>query len=501
MVSALRQKTLFKKYISISLTIILLSFSILGIMLILFVNNYSIQEEKNKLRENADIIAEMIGNNAEFKAGTIYIDEKIYRSVVETMAQNISADIMIVNTQGVVQITSNKEIDQRNIQPETVMVTQSEDYFDVGNLDGIYSSDHYISGAPLYIQVVNTPAFTGAVFVASSIENTGGFTSEITNIFLLAAVATFFISFCFVGFFTYNMVRPLRAMSNATKALSNGDFSVRVPVTSKDEIGELATAFNNMADSLSQSEGSSRAFVANVSHELKTPMTTIAGFIDGILDGTIPKERQSYYLNIVSIETRRLSRLVQSMLSLSRIDSGSLKLNKSEFDLRDIIINTFLTFEQKIDDKKIIIKGFENLDSTMVKGDADMIHQVVYNLVENAVKFTNENGYIEVIVNVNVGATAVEIRNSGEGIPPQEVLHIFERFYKTDKSRSKDKEGMGLGLYIVKTIMRLHGGDITAKSELYNYTSFTFWIPKDEIIQVKEKTLRRENKNDKLEGV
>ena len=198
---------------------------------------------------------------------------------------------------------------------------------------------------------------------------------------------------------------------------------MRVPVTSSDELGQLAVSFNNMANSLSNSEGTRRSFIANVSHELKTPMTTIAGFIDGILDGTIPKEQESKYLHIVSDEVKRLSRLVKSMLDLSRIDSGEMKLHPSRFDITNTVVTTLLTFEQKIDEKQIEIRGLEDAAPQEVWGDQDLLHQVVYNLIENAVKFTNEGGYIAVQVSDSIDRTTVVIENSGPGIAPRGPAH------------------------------------------------------------------------------
>ena len=296
--------------------------------------------------------------------------------------------------------------------------------------------------------------------------------------FLIAAAAAFILAFVVVGLFSYRLVKPLRQMSAAAKSFGDGDFSIRVPVTSNDEIGQLATAFNNMADSLSGSESMNRSFVANVSHELKTPMTTIAGFIDGILDGTIPPERQSHYLHIVSDEVKRLSRLVRTMLNLSRIDNGELKLRPNDFDISETVLSTVLTFEKSIDEKKIDIRGLDTLQPMQVHGDEDLLHQIVYNLVENAVKFTNTEGYISFNVSDSIDRIVVTIENSGSGIQSDELPLVFEKFYKTDKSRSQDKNGMGLGLYLVRTIIKLHGGDISVSSVVNEYTRFSFYIPK-----------------------
>ena len=207
-------------------------------------------------------------------------------------------------------------------------------------------------------------------------------------------------------------------------------------------------------------------------------MTTIGGFIDGILDGTIPPEKNDYYLHIVSDEVKRLSRLVRSMLDLSRLDNGELKLNYKNFDLLSTLVTILITFEQEIDKKNIQIRGLENISPKKINGDKDLIHQIVYNLIENAVKFTDEGGYIEFDISENSTRTDFLIKNSGTGIKKSEIPLVFDKFYKTDKSRSKDKKGLGLGLYLVRSIIRLHGGDITADSVYGEYTEFRFYIPK-----------------------
>ena len=233
-----------------------------------------------------------------------------------------------------------------------------------------------------------------------------------------------------------------------------------------------------MADALDKLESSRRSFVANVSHELKTPMTSIAGFIDGILDGTIPKEKEDYYLKIVSDEVRRLSRLVVAMLNMSKIESGDFQMKPKPYNLSDQIIHILLTFEQKIEKKNIEIRGLDNLEPHHIVADTDMIYQVIYNLFDNAVKFTNDGGYIEINV-ADVGDNVqVSIKNSGEGIDASELSRVFERFYKVDKSRSLDAKGAGLGLYIVKTMVEMHGGRIFARSDSKTEAEFVFTLPK-----------------------
>ena len=280
---------------------------------------------------------------------------------------------------------------------------------------------------------------------------------------------------------TYRLTKPLKLMSEASKAMAKGDFSKRIPVTSDDEIGELAVSFNMMTNSLSQLEGMRKSFVANVSHELKTPMTTIGGFIDGILDGTIDAEKQPYYLGIVSDEVKRLSRLVQSMLSMARMESGEFALKPELFDLREMLCSIVISQEQRIEKLKIDIVGLDELQGISIKADKDLIHQAVYNLVDNAVKFTEEQGRITFTLKTENKQVVFTVKNTGKGIPQKDLPFVFERFYKVDKSRSASKNSTGLGLYIVKTIITAHGGTITVSSKENEFTSFKVTLPSQNI--------------------
>ena len=315
------------------------------------------------------------------------------------------------------------------------------------------------------------------VFASASADMLTSFLVEILKMFIISSLAVLILAFAAVYFITADLVRPLRKMVSATQAFSKGDFTVRVPVESYDELGQLAISFNNMASSLATTELTRRSFTANVSHELRTPMTTIAGFIDGILDGTIPEEKRDYYLRIVSDEVKRLSRLVRSMLNIARIEAGELEIKPDLFDVRDTVIKTIFSFEKPLEQKHIEVRGLDG-DKVMVEADPDLIHQVVYNLIENAVKFCNEGGYIEVGYQEDDKSTLVSIRNSGDGIAKDELPHVFDRFYKTDKSRSRDKGGAGLGLHIVRSIINLHGGEIVVRSVEGEYCEFVFTLPK-----------------------
>lgn len=479
-----KKQTIFKKYLWLSMIAVFLGFTILGVMIVFFVTQYWETERWDTLHSYATTVSLSITDKAVFEDGKATIPQQsddVVRDTVRTLSGGLYADIIVTDEKGCVTFCSeNAEgVAKSDVIDSAIVSGALEGGFrEVSDFGGIYSDKHYIAGVP--VQIIKDGELTsiGAVFVTSSTSHYREYVMTLVKIFCSAGIIIFALIFCFVGLFSYQLTKPLGQMAKAAKEFGQGDFSKRVNVTSNDEIGELARAFNTMADSLAASEGMRRAFIANVSHELKTPMTTISGFIDGILDGTIPRERQTHYLNIVTVEVKRLSRLVTSMLALSRIDSGELKMVKTNFDISSTILNTFLTFEQKLEQRKINVIGLDELSPLYVEGDPDMIHQVVYNLVENASKFTNVGGDITVKTQDEGTRAVISITNTGEGIPPDQIGFIFDRFYKTDKSRSLDKKGMGLGLYLVRSIIRQHGGDITASSVEGEYTTFEFYVPK-----------------------
>jgi signal transduction histidine kinase len=477
------KKTLFKKYLRITTAVILASFLVVSVTILLFVTDYWKHEKRDILFRSATNVAALAKSYATEAGKNVYvINANTMGAFTMTFAQNIESDIFITDTSGKTIIASyggqGGVVDVSKPVDAKIMRQVLQDHYSAeGTMNGRYQNNYYIVGVPIIKNENGERITIGAVFAAYNTETFTAFRWSIVQMLCYALLAAFAVSFAVVWLFTYRLVQPLRKMASAANSFGKGNFSVRVPISREDEIGQLAEAFNNMADSLASSESASRSFIANVSHELKTPMTTIAGFIDGILDGTIPPEKEKYYLGIVSQEVKRLSRLVRTMLDLSRIDSGALKLRPARFDLTNTILVALLSFEKKIEEKQIEVQGLENAKSIFIEGDPDMLHQVVYNLIDNAVKFTNEGGYLKIEIFQRDGRTTVSVENSGPGIAQDELPMVFERFYKTDKSRSRDKNGMGLGLYIVRTIVRLHGGDIKAESEQNQFTRFEFWVP------------------------
>ena len=287
---------------------------------------------------------------------------------------------------------------------------------------------------------------------------------------LAALIAVYFISDRIIG--------PLKAMSRAAKSFAAGKFDVRVPVSGRDEVAELAIAFNHMADSLSGLEGLRNSFMANVSHDLRTPMTTISGFIDSMLAGAIPPEKHEYYLGVISAEVKRLARLVASLLDISRMQAGDRKFNMTPFDICEMARQIIISFEQKLEAKRLDVEFLCDEDKMFVLADHDAIYQILYNICDNAVKFSREGGKYRVSLSLNEKKKKVHVTvfNEGQGIAPEDLPNVLERFYKSDKSRGLDKTGVGLGLFIAKTIIASHHEEIWVESEYGENCAFHFTL-------------------------
>ena len=300
----------------------------------------------------------------------------------------------------------------------------------------------------------------------------------ITSNFLLAAIISLIVSVALSYVLTFRIAKPLKAMNEAAMKLASGDFSKRVNTDDNNigEIRELISTFNDMAESIENSEENQRAFTASIAHELRTPMTSIIGFIDSILDGTIPKEKTDEYLEICLAEARRLSKLTTELMDISRIESGNAKLDMDLFDINECIRLQVIKYQDRISEKNLeIIAEFEE-DECICYCDKDSVTRVIINLLDNAIKFSKQDGYVKITVSTHSGKAIISFENSGDGIPKNELKHIFDKFYKTDKSRGLDKKGIGLGLYLVKNILSLHGESITATSEEGLFSRFTFTL-------------------------
>lgn len=347
----------------------------------------------------------------------------------------------------------------------------------ITNLGGLYESNRYVVAQPII--VAGTASTLGYVFVTNNIDNMLGAWSTFLEVAAFVTIAVFMAALSISLFYSKRMARPLDEIAAASRKFARGDFSVRVKQIEDptDEMGALIESFNKMADSLEVAEERRSEFIANISHELRTPMTTIAGFADGILDGTIPQEDEEKYLRSIREETRRLSRLVRDMLDVSQMKARAADESKRVvFDLTELVLQTLLSFERRATQKNLDVDPQLPDNHIMVCADKDAITQVIYNLLDNAVKFAHPNTCITLRLYKDNGKAYVSVKDIGETIPPDDLPFIFDRFHKSDRSRSLDTSGVGLGLYLVKSIINSHDEDIAVRSE-DGATEFVFTLP------------------------
>jgi len=470
-------KTSFGRNFTTAATILLLALTILGASFQMQVKDYLNDTTISGLQQDASVLANLAA--AYSVEGNLTSREFLLN--LDVASKITDADAVICDSNGYIILCSDAlsgcehqglQLNQEYLQK----IFQSGGDTARGIIEGLYSEERFVVSAP----IINNSTATGIVIVSTPTHTTSQILNRISNIFLTAAVFVVLISVLAVTAFARRESRPLRDMAKAATDFGHGNLDARVRVEEdySEEVEELALAFNNMACSLQKSEYQRQEFVANVSHELKTPMTTISGYVDGILDGTIPKEHQEHYLHIVSDETKRLSRLVRSMLDISQLqkEEGIPEEKKMHFDLEECAGQVLITFEKKINDKRLDVHVDFPEHPVYTIANQDYITQVIYNLIDNAVKFCPEGGNLGLKIREGGSKAYVSISNDGQTIPPEELPLVFDRFHKLDKSRSQNRDGWGLGLYIVKTIVCSHGENISVSSK-DGKTEFTFTMP------------------------
>lgn len=312
------------------------------------------------------------------------------------------------------------------------------------------------------------------VFCSVAVPGVSGQYREVFyDILIIELVTLSFVAF-FMFLFSKNITRPLKRINNTLREFAKGNFDARVNYNVNNELGEISSNINRMADSIKSLEKMRQDFVSDISHELRTPMTSISGFIEGILDGTISPDERDKYLKIALSETKRLSKLTDDLLSLSRIEDQVKNLNIAPFDIEELLKIVLIKFEDVITRECINVNLELEGDEFIVLGDVDKYTQVLTNLIHNATKFTPYCGHITISLKKHRDKCHVTIKNTGHGIESDKLRFIWERFYKVDNSRSHDTTGAGIGLYIVRKIIDAHGEDITASSVIDEYTSFEF---------------------------
>lgn len=363
--------------------------------------------------------------------------------------------------------------------PADVMQTleTTGEYDQMSTLGGLYEKNRYAVARPIKTAADGNDII-GYVFITNVVDNILKTWSSLTGITAIVTIGVFAAAMIVSLMYSKHMAKPLDEMAAASRRFARGDFSVRVRQREDptDEMGALIDSFNKMADSLENAEARRSEFIANISHELRTPMTTISGFAEGLLDGTIPPEDEKKYLRAISDETKRLSRLVRDMLDVSQLRNRAADLTKRiDFDLTELTLQTLLSFESRATKKNLDVDPQLPDNHIMVHADKDAITQVIYNLLDNAVKFASPGSCITVRIYKDNGKAYVSVRDYGETIPPDDLPFIFDRFHKSDRSRSLDKDGVGLGLYLVKSIINSHDEDIAVTSR-DGMTEFVFTL-------------------------
>ena len=472
-------KTTFSRNVFTYAVILLAALLLVGVSFQALVRNYLTDKAVESLKNNSTAIARAAA--AYYSGGSITNRE--FLNDLAIAAKVSQADAVICDATGKLILCSNAPLGCSHqgmhlTNPAYLHSVQEQEYvMFTGVITGIYEETRFVVSTAIRDPENND--FLGLVMVSTPISATTSILKRISDTYLFISLLVVLIAVVVMTFYARRTSDPLRHMARAATDFGHGDLDARVSVdeNSPAEIRELALAFNNMAGSLKKSEVQRREFVANVSHELKTPMTTISGYVDGILDGTIPPQQQERYLRIVSDETKRLSRLVRSMLDISRLQEQQVpEEKKTRFDVAECAGRVLITFEKKILDKALDVDVQFPEMPVYALADQDAIIQVIYNLLDNAVKFCPEDGTLGMKIQTGGNKVYISVSNSGQTIPAKELPLLFDRFHKLDKARTENRDGWGLGLYIVKTIVCSHGEDISVTSE-NGITEFTFTLP------------------------
>ena len=471
-------KTTFSRTLCALAAIILAAMLLVGLSFQILVKNYMEDRAMENLKNDSTVLADIAA--AYYKDDSLASrDLLINLSVISAVS---GSDAVICDADGRLLLCSE---DPMGCSHQNLMI--GKDYLQQvknnnhvtsrGIIRDLYEDPRYVVSAPIRD---DNGSVIGIVIASTPMEETLSVLKKLSDTFLFVSLLVIAVCAVVVTVYARKHSSPLRELSRTAIDFGHGNLKARVKVSpsSPKEVQELALAFNNMAVSLENSEYQRQEFVANVSHELKTPMTTISGYVDGILDGTIPPSQQQHYLQIVSGETKRLSRLVRSMLDISRLQElgGIPEDQKSRFDISAALGQVLIAFEQKILAKKLNVQVELPDYPVYTLAHRDHIHQVIYNLVDNGVKFCPEHGTIGIRLRQQGTKTYVSVSNEGNTIPADELPLLFDRFHKLDKSRSQNRDGWGLGLYIVKTIICSHGEDLSVTSR-NGVTEFTFTLP------------------------
>ena len=473
-----RFQGLYWRQLFVTVGMVMVTLGLLGASFFALSYNYARNQRSEEIKSMANVISQLSVSyleNGRYLTIEELQEDPDFQRLASFAATVSDVNFMICDEEGHVLLATDENLSGKVVtMPEEMTreilaegVSSKND-----DLGGLYESRRFVLGVPAVNPV--SQETVGVVYAVSQDTSLDVMWRGLVGLFVMPAFVVLMIAFMASSISSMRQVKPIREMAQATRRYAEGDFDVRMrDYGNNDEMDELAASFNKMAEALQEQERQRQEFIANISHELKTPMTTIAGYTDGILDGTIAPEDQRQYLEIISQESRRLSRMVRRMLDVSRLQNTDPLRGGSHFDLCESMRRVLISLEKKITDRNLDVEVDIPDEPILVLGDNDMITQVVYNLLENAAKFATPGTDLYLGVARQEGKAHVTVRNQGETIEAEELPRLFERFHKSDKSRSRDKDGVGLGLYIVRTILEQHRQAIHVTSE-NGVTTFSF---------------------------
>lgn len=433
-------------------------------------------------REKADALYKEATLIANTYASDLYDNNTTLDTVkyqLDALDTYLSATIWIINPSGRMILDSSTPMDVENevvVENFDPTVTQGS-YYTVGTFFDSFDEKMISVFAP----ITSNYMVRGYVVIHYPISSIQASSDSLLNISYIMLVILFLLSLIIVIFFTEMVYIPLRKITEATEQYAAGNMHYEFSVDSEDEMGYLAASLNYMASEIARSEDNQKKFVANVSHDFRSPLTSIKGYLEAMLDGTIPPEMHEKYLTIVLNETDRLTKLTNSLLTLNNLNTKGVMLERTDFDINQVIRNVAASFEGTCRQKNVAIELVLVGDYLYVNADMGKIQQVLYNLLDNAIKFSHHDSAIKIEITEKRSKIFVSVKDRGIGIPKNDLKLIWDRFYKSDLSRGKDKKGTGLGLSITKEIIHAHGEHINVISTEGVGTEFIFSLPKSDI--------------------
>lgn len=469
-------RTLFSRmlatYMTVTLGLLLLSGVVIGALM----SGFIMREQKQNIANEIAVVSDLYFN---IKASTVGENAAILE--LNTIARHYDALIQVISLDGtMVQYASGSKWDSimntRYTEEEITRMLNA-----VSDLDS--SSVRFTQQKGAFQMLVGSrPVLEAGVatnvirFYVDVTEARGAVGMAYMEVILVSLIAVL-ISVIVVYYTTTRLTRPFMEINEIVQKYSKGDYNVRIPISSIEEATQLAISFNTMADQLKDLEATRRSFVANVSHELRSPLTSMKGFLEAMQDGTIGPDEYEKYIGIVLSETKRMAVMVNDLLDLARIESGKTALKLEIFDINELIRRTLITFEARIYEHHMEVDVKFAQEQYYVEADSAQISQVLRNIIDNAIKYSPDDSKLRIATYAMKREIYVSIQDSGQGIPEQDIPHVFDRFYKVEKAHTPSKQsGTGLGLSIVKRIIDQHNQTITLKSAKGKGSTFTFTL-------------------------